>query len=74
MHDILSLYKNTTPRSTKLLQLAKSEGIQTALKDINVWTFPMKSKSLNNTTAAIKKFISSSGLHGFIKKNHWSLL
>ena len=28
-----------------------------------VWCYPMKSKSLNDTTSAIKKFFSTSGLH-----------
>ncbi len=30
-----------------------------------VWAYPMKSKSLTDTTPAIKKFFSSSGLHEF---------
>jgi hypothetical protein len=133
MDDILSIYKKyNRPGAQKLLLLAKSEGIQTTLKDVQafiasraeeqqlkesrhtkqsqghivsynpfnrlqldifvlkkyetsnkgygyilciidifsrkVWTYPMKSKSLMDTTPAIKKFFSSSGLHEFNKK------
>ena len=133
MDDILSIYKKyNRPGAQKLLLLAKSEGIQTTLKDVQafiasraeeqqlkesrhtkqsqghivsynpfnrlqldifvlkkyetsnkgygyilciidifsrkVWTYPMKSKSLMDTTPAIKKFFSGSGLHEFNKK------
>ena len=133
MDDILSIYKKyNRPGAQKLLLLAKSEGIQTTLKDVQafiasraeeqqlkesrhtkqsqghivsynpfnrlqldifvlkkyetsnkgygyilciidifsrkVWTYPMKSKSLMDTTPAIKKFFSTSGLHEFNKK------
>jgi hypothetical protein len=33
-----------------------------------VWCYPMKSKSLSDTTPAIKKFFSTSGLHEFNSK------
>ena len=132
MDDILSLYKKyNRPGAQKLLLLAKSEGIQTTLKDVQsfissrteeqqlkeskhtqqsnghivrynpfnrlqldifvlkkyeyynkgygyilciidifsrkVWAYPLKTKSLIDTTPAIKKFFSSSGLHEFNK-------
>ena len=134
MDDILSIYKKyNRPGAQKLLLLAKSEGIQTTLKDVQafiasraeeqqlkesrhtkqsqghivsynpfnrlqldifvlkkyetsnkgygyilciidifsrkVFCYPMKSKSLSDTTPAIKKFFSSSGLHEFNKKS-----
>jgi hypothetical protein len=134
MDDILSLYKKyNRPGAQKLFSLAKSEGIQTTLKDIKefissrteeqqlkesrhtkqsqghivsynpfnrlrldifvlkiyeshskgygyilciidifsrkVSCYPMKSKSLTDTTPAIKKFFSSSGLHELNKKS-----
>jgi hypothetical protein len=34
-----------------------------------VWIYQMKSKSLTDTTPAVKKFFSSSGLHEFNKKS-----
>ncbi len=135
MDDILSLYKKyNRPGAQKLLQLSKSEGIQTTLKDIKdfissrteeqqlkesrhtkqsqghivsynpfnrlqldifvlkkyeshykgygyilciidifsrkVWTYPMKSKSLTDTTPAIKKFLAVQDYMNSIKK-HW---
>jgi hypothetical protein len=134
MDDILSLYKKyNRPGAQKLFPLAKSEGIQTTLKDIKefissrteeqqlkesrhtkqshgyivsynpfnrlqldifvlkkyeshnegygyivciidifsrkVFCYPMKSKSLTDTTPAIKTFFSSSGLHEFNLKS-----
>ena len=33
-----------------------------------VWAYPLKTKSLSDTTPAIKKFFSSSGIHEFNKK------
>jgi hypothetical protein len=134
MDEILSIYKKyNRPGAQKLLQLAKSEGIKTTLKDFKefissrteeqqlkesrhtkqshghivsynpfnrlqldifvlkkyeshnkgygyilciigvfsrkVFCYPMKSKSLSDTTAAIKKFFSTSGLHEFNKKS-----
>ena len=136
MDDILSIYKKyNRPGAQKLLQLARSEGIQATPKQIKeflesrteeqqlketknnkkshgyivsynpfnrlqldifvlkkyeshnkgygyilciidifsrkVFCYPMKSKSLTDTTPAIKKFFSSSGLHEFNKKKHW---
>ena len=133
MDDILTIYKKyNRPGAQKLLLLAKSEGIQTTLKDVKdflasrteeqqlkesrhtkqseghiicynpfnrlqldifvlkkyessnkgygyilciidvfsrkVWVYAMKSKALSDTTPAIKKFFSSSGLHEFNKK------
>ncbi len=133
MDDILSLYKKyNRPGAQKILLLAKSEVIQTTLKDVQefiasrkeeqqlkesrhtkqsqghivscnpfnrlqldifvlkkyeshnkgygyilciidifsrkVWTYPMKNNSLTDTTPAIKKVFSSSGLHEFNKK------
>jgi len=133
MDEILSIYKKyNRPGAQKLFSLAKSEGIQTTLKDIKefissrteeqqlkksrhtkqshghivsynpfnrlqldifvlkkyeshnkgygyilciidifsrkVWCYPMKSKSLSDTTPAIKKFFSTSGLHEFNSK------
>jgi hypothetical protein len=133
MDDILSLYKKyNRPGAQKLLLLAKSEGIQTTLKDVQsfissrteeqqlkeskhtkqsnghivsyspfnrlqldifvlkkyeyynkgygyilciidvfsrkVWVYPLKTKSLIDTTPAIKKFFSTSGLHEFNSK------
>jgi hypothetical protein len=133
MDDILSLYKKyKRPGAQKLFLLAKSERIQTTLKDVqsfisirtkeqqlkkskhtkqsnghivsynqfnilqldifvlkkyeyynkgygyilciidvfsrNFWMYPLKTKSLIDTTPAIKKFFSSSGLHE-INKN-----
>ena len=133
MDDILSIYKKyNRPGAQKLFLLAKSEGIQTTLKDVQsfissrteeqqlkeskhtkqsnghivsyspfnrlqldifvlkkyedynkgygyilciidvfsrkVWTFPLKSKGLIDTTPAIKKFFSTSGLHEFNSK------
>jgi hypothetical protein len=131
MDDILSLYDNIIDQAQKLFLLAKSEGIQTTLKDVQefissrteeqqlkeskhtkqshgyivsynpfnrlqldilvlkkyeyynkgygyilciidvfsrkVWAYPMKGKSLSDTTPAIKKFFSTSGLHEFNK-------
>jgi hypothetical protein len=32
------------------------------------WCYPMKTKGLSDTTPAIKKFFSESGLHKFIKE------
>ena len=32
------------------------------------WCYPMKTKGLSDTTSAIKKFFSTSGLHEFNKK------
>ena len=134
MDEILLLYqKYNSPGAQKLFSLAKSEGIQTTLKDIKefissrteeqqlkesrhtnqshgyivsynpfnrlqldifvlkkyeshnkgygyilciidifsrkVFCYPMKSKSLTDTTPAIKKFFKSSGLHEFNKKS-----
>jgi hypothetical protein len=133
MDDILSIYKKyNRPGAQKLLQLSKSEGIQTTLKDVKefissrseeqqlkesrhtkqsqghivsynpfnrlqldifvlkkyessnkgygyilcimdifsrkAFCYAMKSKSLMDTTPAIKKFFSTSGLHEFNKK------
>ena len=133
MDEILTIYKKyNRPGAQKLLLLAKSEGIQTTLKDIKefiasrseeqqlketkntkqsqghivsynpfnrlqldifvlqkyessnkgygyilcimdifsrkAWCYPMKTKSLSDTTPAIKKFFSESGLHEFNKK------
>ena len=133
MEQILTIYKKyNRPAAQRLLQLAKSEGIQTTPKEIKeflagrteeqqlketkhtkqsqghlvsfnpfnrlqldifvlqkyetsnngygyilcimdifsrkVWTYPMKTKSLSDTTPAIKKFFSSSGIHEFNKK------
>ena len=133
MDEILTIYKKyNRPGAQKLLQLAKSEGIQTTLKDVKefiasrseeqqlketkdtkqshghivsynpfnrlqldifvlkkyessnkgygyilcimdifsrkAWCYAMKSKSLSDTTPAIKKFFSESGLHEFNKK------
>ena len=134
MDQIEGIYKKyNRPAAQKLLQLAKSEGVQVTAKEIKefiagrteeqqlketnhikqneghiislnpfnrlqldifvlqkyetsnngyayilcimdifsrkVWTYPMKTKSLSDTTPAIKKFFSSSGIHEFNKKS-----
>ncbi len=50
--------------------IMKGYGYISCIIDIfsrKVWCYPMKSKSLSDTTPAIKKFFSTSGLHEFNK-------
>jgi hypothetical protein len=73
MDDILSLYKiYNRPGARKLSLLAKLEGMQTTLENVQAFIASRtEEQQLNGYYTRHLKVFSSSGLYEFNKINHW---